>query len=183
MARGRRPDPEAVKIAKGSKRSARASAVDGTAELRSSAPKNLSASAKRVWDALAPELGRLKFLRDTDRDAFARYCEHASRWWALTKDLRSEGDTYWTESAHGKMQRLNPKFMVRERIENRLESLEDRFGLNPAARQQILQRLAALPPSPLGGLFTAGVEENKTTAPSVSSVATSPIGMLRSNIH
>jgi P27 family predicted phage terminase small subunit len=182
MARGRRPDAPAVKEAKGTK-ARTAPVTDSAAVLRSTMPRTLSAAAKKVWEVLAPELTRMKFLRETDRDAFSRYCEHAARWWKLTRELRREGDTYWTESAHGKMQRLNPKFIVRERIENRLEALEDRFGLNPAARQQILQRLSALPPPapPAGDMFAQPGETAENGAPPPKSG--SPIGLLRSNVH
>jgi P27 family predicted phage terminase small subunit len=124
---------------------------------------------------MAPELTRLKFLRETDLSAFSRYCEHLARWWALTKELRKEGETYETQSAHGNMLRVNPKFVVRERIEKRLEPLEDRFGLTPGARMQIMQRLAVVPPLPVGGLFDDDKDKPAGQAPVTPA---SPLGLL-----
>lgn len=177
--RGRKPQPAAVKMAKGNpgRRPVPAEPDGKTPGKVAVAPRELAKDARAIWTRMAPELTRLKFLRETDLSAFARYCEHLARWWSLTKDLRKEGETYETNSAHGNMLRVNPKFMVRERIEKRLEPLEDRFGLTPGARMQIMQRLAAAPPAlPAGGLFGETGDDKgdgKTPTPPVG-----PLGLL-----
>src|SRR5690606_3619285 len=125
---------------------------DTLAPAKLTAPKELTKAAKEIWDRTAAPLARINFLRETDRAAFARYCHHLAEWWTLTRQLRKDGLTYVTTSNHGTMKRLNPDFVARQRIEDRLETLEDRFGLTPAARQQILQRLAAAPPPAAGSL-------------------------------
>ena len=184
MSRGRRAEPEAVKRAKGNpgKRPI-AATTDEAPALKSASPKELSDDARKVWDSLSPELTRLKFLRESDRAAFARYCEYASRWWALTKVIATDGETYWTESAHGKMRRVNPDFLVRDRIETRLQALEDRFGLSPAARQQILQRLALAPQlAPPGDLFEDRAKAASGEAPPPARPS-SPIGLLAKSVH
>lgn len=175
--RGRKSQPAAVKSAKGNPgRRAIPAEPEGKPTGRvAAAPRELGAEAKKVWAQMAPELTRLKFLRETDLSAFARYCEHLARWWGLTKDLRKEGETYETQSAHGNMMRVNPKFMVRERIEKRLEPLEDRFGLTPGARMQIMQRLAVVTPVPVGGLFDGGAEKSAGQTPAAPA---SPLGLL-----
>ena len=129
--------------------------VTDTAPSRNGAPKELSKAGLEVWNVLTPDLRKLSFLRDTDTHAFARYCEHAAKWWALTQKLaKLGGETYITDSNHGKMERLRPEFLVRDRIEKHLVTLEDRFGMNPACRQQILLRMAnqlpLLPEKPNG---------------------------------
>ena len=180
MARGRRTEPAAVKIAKGNpgKRPISASSTEAT-DLKRIAPKELSTAARKIWDQLAPELVRLRFLKESDRAAFSRYCEYFSRWWELTAILAKEGDSYWTESLHGKMQRINPNFQIRDRLEQRLQSLEDRMGLNPAARQQIMQRLAALP---AGGLFDRATTNGEGEQLSSAVAIPSPVGALPKTI-
>lgn len=147
-------------------------------------PKGLSAAAKKVWAEMAPELQRMKFLRPTDAGAFARYCEHLTRWWALTRSLRKTGETYESTSQHGTLLRVRPEFLVRERLEKRMEALEDRFGLSPAARQQILQRLAVVNPAPAGDLLDR-LGEDQEQGDEAPAAAPSPIGMLgnRSRVH
>jgi P27 family predicted phage terminase small subunit len=173
MPRGRRPDPDAVKRAKGNpgKR-----ALTEPAALPSGAdhvrpPGKMPQSALAVWKSIAPDLERMNFLRPTDAQAFARYCNDVVRYWDLAKALRMEGDTYKSTSVHGELQRLNPKFLIQDRIVRRLEASEDRFGLSPAARQAILRSLASqMPQLPFG--------PNQGAEPAEPEAA-SPIGMLR----
>jgi P27 family predicted phage terminase small subunit len=162
MTRGRRPQPDALKAAKGNpgKRAIAPSTptdADKAAAKVTSAtkpPGKLTAAALSVWRQTAPELERMNFLRPTDRQAFARYCDAVARFWDVRQKLTKAGATYWTDSAHGKMQRINPLFIVEERLARRLTELEDRFGLSPSARQQIMLRLAQgqpalpFPPNP-----------------------------------
>lgn len=184
--KGRKAKPDALKLAQGNpgKRHISIDPENETPEelpeITGNIPSELSERARGVWKKLVPELSRMRFLKESDRAAFTRYCEYCGEWWRLTKDIEAEGTSYWTESAHGKMQRINPKFIVRERIEKSLERLDDRFGLNPAARQQMMQRLAGvLPSSPPGGLF--GEETDEAEAEGRPHAA-SPIGMLRGGV-
>lgn len=184
MARGRKAKPAELKRAQGNpgKRALPELPVEAEQKplapsKRSSAPKRLTADGRKIWDALAPELKRLKFLRSSDQGAFERYCDTLASYWRVTLELRKAGETYETESAHGRMLRIHPKFMVQERLSRRLDQLEDRFGLSPAARQQIMQRLAAQPPGlPLEPGEKAGEGEE---APAPAPGKPSPIGMLR----
>jgi P27 family predicted phage terminase small subunit len=182
MARGPKPQSAEVKRAKGNP--GRRRLVDAPASLPGlsiAAPQRLALSARKIWEQLAPELGRLNFLRESDRPAFERYCEHLAKWWEMTRALRKEGMTYFSKSDHNPdgLFRVNPKFLIRERLEKRIEVLEDRFGLSPAARQQILHRAAMQTPQlPAGGLFGGDAEGSQPPA-SVPPVADgSPIGLL-----
>ncbi len=178
MAQGRPAQPDAVRDAKNNpgKRKKRKASV-ALPVVKSTAPQELSQKARGIWDLLAPDLSSLRFLRDTDKFAFARYCEHVAQWWLLTKDIEENGFSAVTESNHVTMERLRPAFLVRERLEKNLISLEDRFGLNPAARQQILQRLAGLVPAAPGDLFEKSQpnDEQPVTEPKQPSA----IGLLR----
>jgi P27 family predicted phage terminase small subunit len=150
MYRGRKPDGDALQDAKGrpgKRRRATPPASSTVAATTIQPSSKLKQSALHVWRALAPELERLNFLRPTDANAFSRYCQTVARYWQVSEDLDREGETYTTDSAHGSMKRINPLFIIQERLSRRLTELEDRFGLTPAARQQIMLRLAQQQPS------------------------------------
>lgn len=130
-------------------------------------PEWLCASGRTIWTAYMPRLRAMGYVRDTDRLAFARLCDHTARWLRLREKVDAKGESYTTESRHGKMERINPDFAAMLRVEEKLVQLEDRFGLTPAARQQILARFNEAPPP--GDLFGASAQP----AP-----PSSPIGML-----
>ena len=62
--------------------------------------------------------------------------------------LDDEGETYESESAHGKLKRAHPAFLIADRLERQLLAAEDRFGLNPAERQRLYAARAAQPAFP-----------------------------------
>ena len=172
MARGPLPEPDAVKRAKGNpgKRKLAPLLPPSTpGELRPSG--KLRQSALHVWRQIAPELQRQNLLRATDSEAFSRYCETVVVYWETTERLRKEGTTYESVSPHGTYQRIHPLFVVQERLAARLTTMEDRFGLLPAARQAIMVRMAQATQAslPLGG----GPNPAPPPPP-----AASPIGLL-----
>lgn len=79
----------------------------------------------------------------SDQNALARYCEALADYVDVTRNLDAQGHVYTSKSNHGELLRISPYFMVQERIVKRLQDLEDRFGLTPASRQQIMSRMAA----------------------------------------
>lgn len=86
--------------------------------------------------------------RPTDAEAYGRWAVYAVKWAKNKKELDQPGcsEVYETESKHGKMLRVHPRFVAMDRLEKLLTALEDRLGLNPVARQNILRGLQALPP-------------------------------------
>lgn len=177
MYRGRKPDPDALQDAKGrpGKRRRAAPIASSTVAATTIQPSGkLKRSALHVWSTLAPELERLNFLRPTDANAFSRYCQTVARYWEVSADLDTEGETYTTDSAHGSMKRINPLFIIQERLSRRLTEMEDRFGLTPAARQQIMLRLAQQQPS----LSLAPGVAATTEAPTTPAPEAGPIGIL-----
>jgi P27 family predicted phage terminase small subunit len=90
----------------------------------------------------------MNWLRETDVPAFTRLCVYLAEWAELEARIRKNGFTYETNSRHGKMLRIHPDFQARDRIEGRLEALEDRFGLTPAMRQKLMVALALNPAAP-----------------------------------
>ncbi len=148
MTRGRRPDPEGLQDIKGNPGKRKRPAAPVVPEASGAILKpigKVTPAAVAVWRSLAPELERMNILRTTDRLAFSRYCQDVVTYWDIAAKLRREGHTYLTETVHGKMKRINPLFLIEERLGNRLTALEDRFGLSPQTRQQLLLRLAGQP--------------------------------------
>jgi P27 family predicted phage terminase small subunit len=144
--RGRSPKPAGLKEAQGNpgkRRSGKFADLAPTGE-PSAFMFDVSADAKVVYDRFGPELRRLNILRSSDEPAFWRYCETLSRFCRLGEVIRKFGAEYYVaKSVTGeKMMRLHPAFIAQERYVRRLESLEDRFGLTPMARQQYMLALS-----------------------------------------
>lgn len=155
MARGRKAQPAEIAEAKGNpgKRAQRAAPAVEAPELAGGAPQSLTAEGRKVWAELHKSLSQLKLLRQTDRQVFLRYCDTVAEYWKITRQLRRSGSTYLAPMTGGvgKMRRIDPRFLVQERLAKRLESMEDRLGLNPRARHEILHRLSNMAPQlPLG---------------------------------
>lgn len=146
--RGPKPEPAAVKLQKGSSRRPVGAdpQEDGEESARASriaAPAWLKNDGLKVWDRLAPRLSQMKLLASIDAETFARYCRNFARWLKMQKTLDDEGETYESESAHGKLKRAHPAFLIADRLERQLASAEASFGLNPAERQRIFAARAA----------------------------------------
>ena len=172
--KGRRPDSDVTREAKGAAGKRRSTApVDAPASASAIRPlAKLTPAATAIWRSLAPDLERRNLLRDTDRQALARYCQDVTTYWTLAEELRREGVTYVTESAHGTMRRVDPRFLVQERIVTRLIAAEDRFGLSPLSRQQLLRLVA----NAQGSLAFPGPGATPDAPPAVD--PESPIGFL-----
>lgn len=145
----RRPQPAAVREAKAPVRSARKppepeAVVEVVAEAPASrAPAFLKGEGLAIWNREAPRMRQARLLNPTDETAFARYCANLAKWTSLRAKLDRRGYTYESNSAHGKLRRVDPDFMVADRLERMLLASEDRFGRNPAERQRIMAARAA----------------------------------------
>ncbi len=183
MPRGRKPDAPGVQEVKGNPRKQRIAPAATSPQPGQAVTSILQAdaqlppSAQAIWRDLAPELERLNFLRVSDRPAFARYCMHLADWWRHTRLLAEEGETQLVKSEHVPegMNRINPRWKIREALDKLLIAYEDRIGLNPVARQQIMLRVASqmslLPPDKATG----------TEAPQPAAAPpSSPVGVLGS---
>jgi P27 family predicted phage terminase small subunit len=106
-------------------------------------PLWLKKEGLRIWNRLAPPLRMQKLLTQADAETFARYCRNFARWLKMQKDIDKEGEAYESESQWGKLKRVNPSFLIADRLERQLLATEDRFGLNPAERQRIFAARAA----------------------------------------
>ncbi len=157
MPRGRKALPDEIKALKGNpgKRRLNLDAPDAPGKIE--VPKYLVQNVeKAVFKRVSEEINRLRFIRNTDVDALARWAYYLAKWIGLKKrvDAKNADVYYETKSKHGKMLRTHPIFASLLQIERVLVSLEDRLGLNPVSRQQIVRGIFQAPAAPLtGGLF------------------------------
>ena len=154
--RGRKGQPAEVKAAKGNpgKRPLDVASDTAAPEMKNTTPPGLTVQGKKIWQDIAPKLSHSKLLRDTDRHLLMRYCDTLAQYWKVTRKVRKKGEAYNCKMTHGgKMLRINPWFSAQERLGNRLEKMEDRLGLSPRARQELMFRLAQVPAAPPGELF------------------------------
>lgn len=147
----RRTQPAAVKAAKGNpgrrKIAAESPAATGAVRATFPAPRNLKADERAIWQKLAPELGQMRILRPTDLPAFRRYVVLLAKWAAVEKLLRPARLVQVTNSEHVQnMERISKALMVAIMLDKRLGEIEDRFGLNPSARQALLMKMAQVQP-------------------------------------
>lgn len=119
--------------------------LPGDPELIAEAPRwaRLDGAAAEVWADLYPKLRAMNFVRVQDLGPLARYCKNIVRWLNLDAAVTLNGETYWTESKHGKLQRINPDLNALLRVEKALTDFEDRYGIGPKARLEILTKKAA----------------------------------------
>lgn len=191
--RGPKPDPAAVKEAKGNP-GRRPIGADPVIDEQADAshgeimvapndvqpPAWLKDDALEIWNKLAPRLVRMKLLSPVDAPAFGRYCRDFARWEKMQTELDQRGETYESESQHGKLRRIDPAFMIADRLGRQLLALESLFGLNPAERQRLFAARASNPlPTDLFGYPVAGGNAKKRSdedAPVRGK--SSPVGLL-----
>jgi P27 family predicted phage terminase small subunit len=180
---GRKPAPAVVKEAKGNpgRRRIGADPVVDTSQTGGVAPPEwLKGEALNVWSRLAPNVARLKLLTPVDAESFGRYCRNLARWLKMQDVLDADGETYESESAHGKLKRANPAFLIADRLARLLESQEAVFGLNPAERQRIFAA-RSMTPDPAGDLFGVRRDDAAASAQEPAPApppAAGPVGLL-----
>lgn len=177
--RGRKPTPAAIKAQKSAVRSKRrpkpgkraAVASESAVIVAGEPPKWLVKEGLKIWQRLVPSLIGAKLLSELDTLTFARYCRNYARWLDAQRTLDKEGETYESESAWGKLKRINPVFAIADRLERQLLAAEDRFGLNPAERQRIF---AARAQGATGDLFGGKVAAQPDAPRRLGDVAAEP---------
>lgn len=151
MPAGRRPKPLALKEAQGfpgkKPKIKKAAALESATALDSMAsPTKLDPASRRVWQHLVPMLRERKFIQTTDLRTLARYCKFLSLFEAIAPSVTATNVVVTTVSDAVTMDRLNKNFLALLHLDNRLEKLEDRFGLSPSARQTLLSHAASQAP-------------------------------------
>lgn len=148
MARNRQPEVDAV--AKGSDVSHRPEPKkleDKTPPASGIAPKWLKgAMAKAIWAQIQNDASSVGLIKKLDNNSLGRYCRYMGDWVDIDRKLKALGNVvYETDTKHGKMQRIHPLFLARDRTESNLIRLEEQLGLTPRSRMSIIAHLASAP--------------------------------------
>ncbi|BBF93366.1 P27 family phage terminase small subunit [Blastochloris tepida] len=192
MPRGRRSQPDDIKALKGNPGKRRLALKAGVDHGETKAPLAhvelpdfLTHERERaIFQRVVDDLLQRRVARQADLAAYARWAHYLHRWIECKDALDGVSLAYETASKHGTMLRKHPLFAAMVDLERLLMALEDRLGLNPAARQTIIRGLAALPPAFLGDLFEEDRRERAAAgdpAPSAKEAAPpadSPLGFL-----
>jgi P27 family predicted phage terminase small subunit len=127
---------------------------------------------REIFSRIVGDYLRMRIARKPDLVAYARWAHYVHRWIVTKETIGETGAWYTTTSKHqtGELYRQHPAAKDQFQLERMLQSLEDRLGLNPAARQNLLRGLGNLPAA-LGGLFGDDKPQEK---PAPQSGATEP---------
>jgi P27 family predicted phage terminase small subunit len=127
------------------------------------APTWLTAEELAIWKRLAPTLRDMAIISVADADSLGRYCHALAEWISVTKELRGQPRLVKPESAPPYQ---NPLLKVRADLAKEIQSLEDRFGLTPAARMTLNVTAA----------FKPGFKRPTDPTPETPASPTTPIG-------
>lgn len=143
--RGPKPEPAAVKIAKGNPGNRPIGVVpEAAAPVKTVAPPVwLKDEGLDVWKRLAPMLAAMNILTKIDAWTFGRYCRNFARWLKMNERLDDMGEIYEIQTASGNVRRNDPAYLIADRLERQLAAAEAAFGLNPAERQRLFAARAA----------------------------------------
>lgn len=164
MTRGRKPQSDEMKAAKGNPGRRKLQGADQAKPAEQlkkvDIPEFLVAPREReLFRRVIEDYVLRRIARKPDLTAYARWAHYVHRWILCKETLEGKATWYKTESNHGEMLRRHPMFKDQLDLERVLQSLEDRLGLNPVARQNIVRGLAAVPPA-MQGLFADEPEDN-----------------------
>lgn len=151
---GRPSKPAELKQAQGNlgKRPVIVASESAAPVLRDPPPETLDRRAWPIWTELVSRLRDLKFFRESDRYALEAYCDAVLEFHLANKNVRREGNVYWTDSKHGKMKRCNPMRIVKRDALRTMQHYEAQLGLSPRARQDMQLKLASFGQPSLPGV-------------------------------
>jgi P27 family predicted phage terminase small subunit len=97
-------------------------------------PAELGEVARREWDRLASELGRLKLLTPLDRAALAAYCGAYALWAEAMEAIRKYGTMVKSPSGYPIQ---SPYVSIANRQAEIMMRYASEFGFTPASRSRI----------------------------------------------
>jgi len=100
-------------------------------------PDWLDVSAQTEWRRIAPTLGRLGVLTETDADALAAYCEAFTTWKQATQRLRQFGMVVKRSKAEGELPVISPYVKIAHHAMGQMRAFLIEFGMTPSSRARI----------------------------------------------
>ena len=133
--RGRRPKPTRLKVLAGN---------PGKRPLNEREPKpepsvpdcppELGPVARREWDRLVVELGKLRILTNLDRAALASYCGAYALWAEAMEQIQKYGAMVKSPSGYPQQ---SPYLTIANRQAEIMMRIASEFGFTPASRSRI----------------------------------------------
>jgi len=107
-----------------------------------SAPKHLSASARKHWRTVCRQLKKANVMTHLDADALAMYCETFSLWMDAAADVQDRGMLleFEKESKAGLVYtavEVNPHVKIAAKAFDQLRLMMIEFGMTPSSRTRV----------------------------------------------
>jgi P27 family predicted phage terminase small subunit len=135
--RGRKPEPSALKVLRGlpGKRKLSVDEPRPAPLVDLTPPDWLDGEAKAEWDRLAPMLGRLGVLTETDTGALTAYCEAWATWKGATQQIRKWGMVL--KGKDGELPKVSPYVKIAHNALQQMRGLLVEFGMTPSSRARV----------------------------------------------
>ena len=133
--RGRRPKPTRVKVLTGNPGKRPLNLDEPRPEpVVPECPGELGPVARKEWDRLAVELGKLKILTALDRAALVAYCNAYGLWAEATEAIQKYGTMVKSPSGYPIQ---SPYVSIANRQAEIMMRIASEFGFTPASRSRI----------------------------------------------
>lgn len=99
-----------------------------------SAPKHLSAEAKREWSRVSHELQEVGLLTRVDRAVLAAYCQAWATWCEAERHLQNDGRVLKTDKGYAYQ---SPWVGIGSAAIDQMRKFACEFGMTPASRTRI----------------------------------------------
>jgi P27 family predicted phage terminase small subunit len=132
--KGRKPEPTKLRVLRGSPghHPFNTQEPTPTALPNPTAPEWLDGEAKAEWVRLAPILGRLGLITETDTNALAAYCEAWATWKTATQQIRKYGMVL--KSKDSDIPKVSPFVKIAHNALLQMRALLLEFGMTPSSR-------------------------------------------------
>jgi P27 family predicted phage terminase small subunit len=135
---GRKPAPTALKLLRGGDKNKNRTNLEEpqpTVTPNPDPPDWLDEEAKQEWLRLAPMLGRLGVLTETDAQALAGYCETWATWKTATQKLRQFGMVIKVKE--GDLPVISPYVKIAHNATVQMRAYLVEFGMTPSSRARV----------------------------------------------
>lgn len=154
--RGRKPKPTGMKVLTGNPGKRPLNDREPRPEpVVPECPPELGLAAKREWERLVGELGKLRLLTPLDRATLAAYCGAYALWAEATQAINTYGSMVKSPSGYP-MQ--SPYIAIANRQAEIMMRISSEFGFTPASRGRI-----AAPTKMQGELFNKQSRDDSPT--------------------
>jgi P27 family predicted phage terminase small subunit len=138
-ARGPKPTPSAIKIARGTFRADRAAGNEARPVGKPRCPKWVNADAAKEFRRIVKLLDSMNLLGAVDENALVRYTTTWVRWRQAVAMIEKTGEVAIYKDAAGKVKAIQPSAFnsIARSLSEELSRIEASFGMNPSARSRI----------------------------------------------